>query len=514
MVLITICAEAQIENIQFQSTSHDFGEIKYTVVEYGPNSKGKELTCSFKLKNSGEETVTIKQVIATTGAITCDYSYEPILPNEQREIVVHFNTKSTEGSMIHDNEMIRKFKKSLTVSFGSSLKRLYIQGTINISSSEKIKMTEDNHTVWYRVSRNNRIGVTDINSVEIVPIKYDKVWYHRAGFLVHEGKSMGFYNENGKYVIPTQRGYKRIDKTNVSDKLNFRGFNDCINCNTCYAFWKDGLAGLCEENGREVLTFPDDVANPIEAETEEIIPCYVMGKFFIIRKFILRNSLFYKIVDGHGNKIFDFSSTIPPSGTDLNSQTLTFKYLDAEKHSFVDYKELSNIKTTKNPFATYSNPKTSLSTYAVFHGTRVGKVYHLPEDSRDDYDLFFQCNVSVYGIKGEQVTLTVYVDGPTRGKGLYAPNGRHKTSEGNVAICGSVNGRADSDNTRWPQYTLTLPFSDLCLPDGTHTINVRWFAQSGGKFIGNSEFQTIHFTKHGKEITNFYVDGGNATSGF
>lgn len=164
--------------------------------------------------------------------------------------------------------------------------------------------------------------------------------------------------------------------------------------------------------------------------------------------------------------------------------------------------------------STTTTPSANSSVKAVFHGTRVGKVYHLPEDSRDDYDLFFQCNVTVYNIKGQQVQLTAYVDGPTRGKGLYAPSGRHKTSEGNVAIGGVLNSRTDSDNTRWPHYTLTLPFSDLCLPDGTHTINVRWFAQAQGKFIGNSEFQTIHFTKQGKEITNFYVDGGEETPGF
>lgn len=174
------------------------------------------------------------------------------------------------------------------------------------------------------------------------------------------------------------------------------------------------------------------------------------------------------------------------------------------------YKEERTIKYWSSSTSTSANS----SVKAVFHGTRVGKVYHIPEDSRDDYDLFFQCNVTVYNIKGQQVQLTAYVDGPTRGKGLYAPNGRHKTSEGNVAIGGVLNSRTDSDNTRWPHYTLTLPFSDLCLPDGTHTINVRWFAQAQGKFIGNSEFQTIHFTKHGKEITNFYVDGGEETPGF
>lgn len=207
----------------------------------------------------------------------------------------------------------------------------------------------------------------------------------------------------------------------------------------------------------------------------------------------------FNTCDNQGYGLFDLYG-------DLKSNRVIFGNTNASRQ---DSKRTSNLSNS-NSTSTSANS----SVKAVFHGTRVGKVYHIPEDSRDDYDLFFQCNVTVYNIKGQQVQLTAYVDGPTRGKGLYAPNGRHKTSEGNVAIGGVLNSRTDSDNTRWPQYTLTLPFSDLCLPDGTHTINVRWFAQAQGKFIGNSEFQTIHFTKQGKEITNFYVDGGEETSGF
>ena len=175
--------------------------------------------------------------------------------------------------------------------------------------------------------------------------------------------------------------------------------------------------------------------------------------------------------------------------------------------------KIENNKMITTKSTTVPSTTTKSAPKAVFHGTRVGKIHHL-SDSRDMYDLFLQCNVTVYGIKGEKVNLAAYVDGPTKGKGLYSPNGRYKTSEGNVAIGGIVISNADSDKTQWPHYTLTLPFSDLGLPDGTHTINIRWFANAQGKFIGNSEFQTIHFTKRGKDITYFYVEGGEATAGF
>lgn len=200
---------------------------------------------------------------------------------------------------------------------------------------------------------------------------------------------------------------------------------------------------------------------------------------------------------------------------------VTWKVRERDKYgNYTKYSMFNVFEITKRTItywdvnAVSPNSSTNIQPKAVFHGTRVGKIYNVEGDGRDKYDLFFQCNVSVFGIKGQQVRLIVYVDGPTKGKGLFAPNGRHKTSEGNVAIGGTLNARTDSNNTQWPQYTLTLPFSDLCLPDGNHTINVRWFARAQGKIIGNSEFQTVHFTKSGKEIANFYVEGGEATSGF
>lgn len=248
---------------------------------------------------------------------------------------------------------------------------------------------------------------------------------------------------------------------------------------------------------KKTFRFYSSIGGREMTETTE----YMYGEGEVFKTVSTLNSILYyiKSFDNRGNWIK--RRKIIKDGINYDEQRLIV-YWD------------NNVTPSNKLNASSTSTSANSSVKAVFHGTRVGKVYHIPEDNRDDYDLFFQCNVTIYNIKGQQVQLTAYVDGPTRGKGLYAPNGRHKTSEGNVAIGGVLNSRTDSDNTRWPHYTLTLPFSDLCLPDGTHTINVRWFAQAQGKFIGNSEFQTIHFTKQGKEITNFYVDGGEETPGF
>ena len=166
-----------------------------------------------------------------------------------------------------------------------------------------------------------------------------------------------------------------------------------------------------------------------------------------------------------------------------------------------------NDKTTMK--SVYHEP------HAVFHGTNTqDRTSWNSEGKKEIPELLFQCNVTVYDIYDDEVQFTLYVDGKTRGKGLYSPEAIHKTSEGNVAIGGSAKGRSDSPNSKWSKFTLALPFYELGLSDGSQTINVRWFASHKGKFIGNSNFQTIHFTKKGDKITSFRVDGGNSTPGF
>lgn len=171
--------------------------------------------------------------------------------------------------------------------------------------------------------------------------------------------------------------------------------------------------------------------------------------------------------------------------------------------------DLFNTNSSHN-----SVKKATPSVRADFHGTRVGTIAHIPANGVDKNDLFFQCNVSVYGAKGKNVTLIAYVDGPQQGVGLKNPNGHYTTPDGTVAISKTVQALENNEGTQWKQFLLILPFSELGLRNGDHVINVRWFASVDGMFIGNSGFQTIRFTKRNSDITNFRVDGGEATPGY
>lgn len=160
-------------------------------------------------------------------------------------------------------------------------------------------------------------------------------------------------------------------------------------------------------------------------------------------------------------------------------------------------------KTTASTQSTIKQPR------AVFHGTRFVK---LPGS---EIEFGAQCNVSVFNAKGKKVSFTAFFDGATRGVGLKDYNGKYCTGDGHVcAPAGEFICNPEWEGTQWSMMTQTIPLSELHLADGNHTINVRWFAFVEGKIVGNSDYQTIHFTKKGNNVYNYYVEGGEATPGY
>ena len=160
-------------------------------------------------------------------------------------------------------------------------------------------------------------------------------------------------------------------------------------------------------------------------------------------------------------------------------------------------------KTTASTQSTIKQPR------AVFHGTRFVK---LPGS---EIEFGAQCNVTVFNAKGKKVSFTAFFDGATRGVGLKDYNGKYCTGDGHVcAPAGEFICNPEWEGTQWSMMTQTIPLSELHLADGNHTINVRWFAFVEGKIVGNSDYQTIHFTKKGNNVYNYYVEGGEATPGY
>jgi outer membrane biosynthesis protein TonB len=88
-VLISIISFAQTgadqpsaASIQFEEKVHDFG----TLEQYSDGS------CSFTFKNKGNEPLVITKVITSCGCTVPDYPQRPIMPGQESQINVTYDT--------------------------------------------------------------------------------------------------------------------------------------------------------------------------------------------------------------------------------------------------------------------------------------------------------------------------------------------------------------------------------------------------------------------------------------
>lgn len=106
--------------IQFEKTTHDFGEVPFTT-----NSK-EFVTYNFVFENTGDEPLSIDNVRASCGCTTPSYPKEPILPGQTGKIKVKYK-----------NNRKGAFHKSITVYSNTNPKTttLFIKGTVVQESS-------------------------------------------------------------------------------------------------------------------------------------------------------------------------------------------------------------------------------------------------------------------------------------------------------------------------------------------------------------------------------------------
>lgn len=84
---------SKFANISFEEESFDFGQI----------NEGDIVEHLFKFTNTGEVPLLITDTRVTCGCTTPNYTQEPILPGEQGEIMVKFNSTGKQGQQ---NKMI------------------------------------------------------------------------------------------------------------------------------------------------------------------------------------------------------------------------------------------------------------------------------------------------------------------------------------------------------------------------------------------------------------------------
>jgi hypothetical protein len=113
------------EIVKFEETTHDFGTVK---------EEDGRISHIFKFENLLNIPITIKNVRASCGCTTPNWSKEPIAPNALGEVTVTYNAKGRPGS----------FQKTVTVTLSNGnedfTKILYIKG--NVTKAEPVPAPE------------------------------------------------------------------------------------------------------------------------------------------------------------------------------------------------------------------------------------------------------------------------------------------------------------------------------------------------------------------------------------
>lgn len=115
-IIMAISASAQEKTVaEFGEKTHDFGVIK---------EEDGRVSYVFEFKNATQSPLTIKNVRASCGCTTPNWSREPIAPEGNGQITVTYNAKGRPGA----------FHKSITVTLSNGTEDftqvLYIKGQV------------------------------------------------------------------------------------------------------------------------------------------------------------------------------------------------------------------------------------------------------------------------------------------------------------------------------------------------------------------------------------------------
>lgn len=90
---------ANLAKISFTESEHDFGDIQ----------QGDEVNWTFSFKNEGSAPLVLTNVSTTCGCTVSDWPRDPIMPGQESEIVVKFNSTGKKG---RQNKVITIFSNA------------------------------------------------------------------------------------------------------------------------------------------------------------------------------------------------------------------------------------------------------------------------------------------------------------------------------------------------------------------------------------------------------------------
>ena len=166
MVLAVMTAFAQTKdaNMSFDFETHDFGKIKE---EAGP------ATINFEFTNTGSQPLIIKQVHASCGCTSPNWSKQPVLPGKKGFVTLTYNPKNRPGIFSKTATVTSNAAtptKVLTIKGDVEPKPKTLEDVYRYNMANKIRL-KTNHMSFARVVKNK----TGNQTVEIVNISDNPV---------------------------------------------------------------------------------------------------------------------------------------------------------------------------------------------------------------------------------------------------------------------------------------------------------------------------------------------------
>jgi len=241
-----------------------------------------------------------------------------VVRNGEREGIIDINQKIILPFVYNFLEYIND---NFIIALGSDFK----YGLININNENLLpfeyqEISKASETKNYcRIIKDNKFGlINGDNSELLIPIEYDSLYFIDEMYIGNElivaektGKT-GIIDMDNKEVVPF-----------IYDRIDLLG--------NCFEVYKDGLAGLLDSKGNEIL--PAEAVDIMEVENG-----------FITAKVYIDNDSKYAVYDMKGNEI------VPP----------VYDYIDyhaSEKYMVVNNEGNANLvdKATKKPVLKKSN---------------------------------------------------------------------------------------------------------------------------------------------------------------
>ncbi|MDA3852622.1 MAG: DUF1573 domain-containing protein [Bacteroidales bacterium] len=146
LMTVTLHAQMNAPQVNFEVKSHDFGEIKEAD---GP------ATYIFKFNNIGSEPLILKNVRASCGCTTPKWTKEPILPNGEGQLEVTYNPRNRPGS----------FRKTITVTTNTEPANVYLSITGKVIA--RTKTVEEKYPFVIGALRVKRMHLSFFNMTNV-----------------------------------------------------------------------------------------------------------------------------------------------------------------------------------------------------------------------------------------------------------------------------------------------------------------------------------------------------------